>query len=251
MNIKTKMKIAAAILMIFTVNISINAQVTVGSDNPAAKAALLEIKSEETTNPTSVTDVTNVTSRTGGLGLPRVQLVNTGTLEPFIATTATEWSAGNKALTMIKHAGLMVYNLSLTNGFKQGIYVWDGAQWVIVKDDNSGASAERYFYIPSFNIGLGSVGATSTVNLYEEYRKQFTKAGNSTFVSNNASLNVVPSAGPGVLYTPDQLDYVVTYYDTDIFDTVSINNSGVMTYKVKSLNTTPGSYLNVVFVVKE
>lgn len=228
-------------------------QVTVGSDNPPVKAALLEIKSEEIANPVSVTDATNITSRVGGLGLPRVMLKNKTTLEPFIPNNS-DWT-NNVGKVKEKHTGLMVYNIYVAkedinnNGsnpdtqFKQGVYVWDGAQWVIAGEGD----IERYFYIPSFNIDLTKA---SPFDLYGEYFRQFTRSGNAQFVSSNSNLQRIPSPNNARLYERDELDYVITYYDTNVLSNVSVDNNGKMYYMVKTTDTTPASFLNVVFVIK-
>ncbi|MDR1738584.1 MAG: hypothetical protein LBR66_07215 [Candidatus Symbiothrix sp.] len=106
---------------------------TIGLDSTAARAALLDVKSVQSAvgAVTSVTDDANVTSTDGGLLLPRVQLVNDSTLEPFIATTDAQWIANTNALKE-RHAGLMVYNLTEDENedFSQGIYYWDGGAWI-------------------------------------------------------------------------------------------------------------------------
>ncbi|MDH6304829.1 hypothetical protein M2459_001565 [Parabacteroides sp. PF5-5] len=223
-------------------------QVTVGSDAAPAKAALLEIKSQ------AADATTNVTSTKGGLGLPRVNLVSTTTLQPFIGTSDAEWNSSNQATTKAAHAGLMVYNLSTTDPFKKGVYVWDGSTWAqIGAGGGSTTAAEKYFYIPSFNIPLDAPSDDErTFNLYNEYVKQFTKAGNSTFVSSNTAttFETIPSKGTNTLYPASELDYVVTYYDTDILKDVSVTAAGELKYKVKSQITSPASFLNVVFVIK-
>jgi hypothetical protein len=86
---------------------------------------LLEIKDQA---PNSQ----NVTSTRGGLVLPRVSLVNTATLEPFIAITDADWSNATTQANLKKnHIGLMVYNLNETSPFTKGIYVWTGEKWAV------------------------------------------------------------------------------------------------------------------------
>jgi len=246
------------------------AQVTVGMDNPPAKAALLEIKSEESV-PSAVNHNSNITSKKGGLGLPRVMLQNKKTLQPFLpAGTGTEFDS-NTGKIKEKHAGLMVYNIYVSpktetdsdKKFKQGVYVWDGAKWTLVGE----GSGEKYFYIPSFNIKLdpAKVGSTDKVDLYAEYVKQFTDDSStnlsSLFVTNSDSQvkdATVPSPEIGTLYTRAELDYVITYYDKNVIDELSIlnaasggNERGTLLFKVKSTDTTPNSFMNVVFVIKE
>lgn len=240
-------------LLVVTILINpVQAQVTIGSNNPPAKAAILEIKSQES-------DVNNVTSNTGGLGLSRVLLENKYNLYPFIKVGDPEWSTTAKQeATKKEHVGLMVYNLTSNLAtetrpefrFRRGIYVWDGTQWNFVYE----GFGQRYFFIPSFNISFagkqaGDLG--TPVDLYGEYKKQFTRSGNATFISSNASLTRVPSPGFDRLYEPNELDYVITYYDTNVMQNVTISATGVLNYRFKSVNTTSASFINVVFIIKE
>lgn len=225
---------------------SVYGQVTIGSGVEPAKAALLEIKSQ------SADAVTNVTSDKGGLGLPRVELVSLTTLEPFIPLMDEAWDPAHRSTTMTQHAGLMVYNLKESSDFKKAVYVWDGKQWGQIGTDTG--AGERYFYLPSFNLPLPTPSETEVIfNLHDEYVRQFTKdaAKNPTFISSNTGLSKIPSKATEMLYDPLELDYVITYYDTNIIKDVSISSLGELRYKVKSQITGPNSFMNVVFVIKK
>lgn len=179
-------------------------QVTIGSHAVPEKANLLQIES------------------TGGLGLSRVELESFTTLEPFIPL-AEHTDALKK-----RHAGLTVYNLAKTNGFKQGIYVWDGAKWAKARE----GGVNEWFYMPPFNLPLEEEGQTYPFDLYAEYVRQF-------------------DPKMGTMYAKDKLDYVVTYYDTDIITISGIDNDGVMTYTVKDNDPGSNSFMTVVLVIKE
>jgi hypothetical protein len=99
------------------------AQVSIGSLEKPNRAALLDLKSN---SPKS--DNTTTGANGGGLLLPRVSLESKTTLQPFIPTTDTEWQSKADELKK-KHAGLMVYNLNDSSGFKPGIYCWNGTEW--------------------------------------------------------------------------------------------------------------------------
>lgn len=94
------------------------AQVTIGSDIPPEKGALLDIK-------TQIADVNNLISSSGGIVLPRVRLADINTLEPFIATDDPDLDALKKS-----HVGLTVYNLTETAPLMPGLYVWNGQKWM-------------------------------------------------------------------------------------------------------------------------
>jgi len=117
---KLLLTLAACFLLMPT-----HAQVTIGSGEAPSRAALLEIKDQKP-------DAQNVTSTKGGLALPRVSLVNSATLEPFIATNDPDWTnATTQAELKTTHTGLMVYNLNATSPFTKGIYVWTGEKWAV------------------------------------------------------------------------------------------------------------------------
>jgi len=118
------------LMLAFTVSfITVHAQVTVGWDTPPEKAALLEIKSQ---NPPTDGGATS-SSGGGGLLLPRVLLTDINELSPFIDknnVSPTEYGRQKKI-----YKGLVVYNLTETEAFVPGMYVWDGIQWTSASGD--------------------------------------------------------------------------------------------------------------------
>jgi len=241
-----------AICSLFLLNLS--AQGTIGSGEKPVRAALLDLKGQ---NP----DSENITSSTGGLVLPRVKLTGRTTLDPFIDSgTDPEWkSADVNVVKKLKddHTGLMVYNLSVSDPgetdenliFEQGIYVWNGTQWNMHKAGETRSVAEKeFFYMPSFNLPLsGDPNLVLKFDLYEEYEKQFTQAGNSSFVSSDPSMTAIPKFGR------DKLEYVVTAYDGTVIKEVKIDPSGAtkgtLRYKCVSASAPASSFINIVFVI--
>lgn len=113
LSMKTKFII---LLLSLFYNLNVHAQVTVGTDEAPEKAALLQIKDQSA-------DANNVTATQGGFLLPRVQLVQSNELIPFIASATQQ----ERKL----HEGLIVYNLTDNpdNGLEVGINYWDGEKW--------------------------------------------------------------------------------------------------------------------------
>jgi hypothetical protein len=207
-------------------------QVTIGSGLAPLPGVLLDIKTSDTNGSSDAT---------GGLKLPRVELQNVSSLEPLFTTSDNTEKA--------KRAGLMVYNVSTSNGFKPGVYVWDGAKW------NVAGGGVKWFYAPSFNIEAPTTGVTGkTVNLYDEYKNQFLKSQNtSLWKSSNSDLLSIPSPDDGTLYEATDLDYVITYYDNTVFNLGPnpISSTGVLTYSVPANATiTDDTYFNIIFVVR-
>jgi hypothetical protein len=217
----------------------ISSQVTIGSFIEPERGALLEVKNKKAVNPPSVTDDLNVTvdADGGGIRLPRVYLEDRTTLEPFIPNDAN-WTSNTDKIKE-RHAGLMVYNIkvspsepNLNRRFQQGVYIWNGSRW---KEAPSGK--ESFFRLPTFSLPL-TLGANAAFDLYEEvYKKQF-------------------SLVSGRLYARDELDFVVTYYDTEFLQIDGMRSgtdAGKMDYTVLEMpDPTPVPFvlINVVLVVK-
>ncbi|SKB90484.1 collagen, type VII, alpha, partial [Parapedobacter luteus] len=102
------------------------------------------------------------------------------------------------------------------------------------------AAMPRFFYMPSIAIPTDVRGIPSTIELYEIYEEQF-----GTPMAQNPGATALP------VLNADQLNYYITYYDTNVFEDVSINNLGVMTFTVKAdADLTVHSFMNIVFEVK-
>ncbi len=236
------------LLLVGGTAIQVKAQVTIGSSAQPNRAALLDIKDKETPG------INNETATTGGLLLPRVLLVNSTTLEPFIPLTDADWVNASTSKIKEKHVGLQVYNLSTSNDFVQGVYVWNGTTWETQEQANQNfeQKVNYFFYLPSFTIEV-EMGNNREIDLYAEYEKQFTRSLNTKFVSNsNYTADVLPKAGTDRLYRRDELYYVITDFDSDVIDylTLQLTDDGKFIYDVIGTATMKKSYMNVFFVVK-
>ncbi|MBA5792057.1 hypothetical protein H1R17_04010 [Flavobacterium sp. xlx-214] len=104
--------------------------------------------------------------------------------------------------------------------------------------------------IPTHNTSTGSVlTSTQTIELYTLYSQQFNISGSGTtgtgWARSNASstLPTLPA---------NQLDYFITYYDTDVYQNVAVSATGQLTYTVKSTAVvTPKTFMNIVFKVRD
>lgn len=111
-----------AILFLFLLTcVSVNSQVTIGTNEPPVSGAILQLKEID-----GITDASP--NSTKGMALPRVSLIKlidstdiSRTIEGVPAGLYTE-----------NHTGLMVYNTNKcfnNMGDDEGVYVWNGFQW--------------------------------------------------------------------------------------------------------------------------
>jgi len=111
--------------------IMIQAQVTLGLNTTPEKAALLDIKSQDSAMDGEATSAAGG----GGLLLPRVLLTDINELSPFIdkdKVSTTEYARQKEI-----YKGLVVYNLTETGVFVPGMYVWDVNQWRLASGDTN------------------------------------------------------------------------------------------------------------------
>jgi len=131
---KTNKFLKIVLLTFFMGGLSVHAQVTIGSEEPPAEGALLQVK-----NKTGVTNGSD--NATKGFAFPRVALSHKKYLYPMFGsigspTTNYDQTAEITAMNN-KHVGLIVYNTyespsSVTNNdikFRPGLYVWTGTEW--------------------------------------------------------------------------------------------------------------------------
>ncbi|BDU26932.1 hypothetical protein FLGSB24_36760 [Flavobacterium sp. GSB-24] len=141
-------------------------------------------------------------------------------------------------------------------------YVYDGESYssvsdrILVGDPVSGlikqvkSAMPNFFYapsvaVPTHNQSGALLSGPQTLDVYSLYARQFGyHQGSGQARSNNAS--VLP------VLAPADLDYFVTYFDSTVFDSVSISASGVITYSIKAgAAISENSFMNIVFKVKD
>ncbi|MGI0108261.1 hypothetical protein ACQ93I_16780, partial [Salinimicrobium sp. WS361] len=164
-------------------------------------------------------------STTAGNGLSisgsNIQLGGALTQTTEITTTATETLAV---------AGLQ------TGTSTDEVMVIDPASGVLKKVK---AVMPKFFYMPSVVFDTSTGGTGLTKDLFQEYRNQF----ETPMVSSTGAVNSIPTLNA------QELEYHITYYDTNVFANVSIDANGVLTYDIIG-TPTPASFMNIVFVVK-
>ena len=122
----------------------------------------------------------------------------------------------------------------------------------------------RFFYMPAVIFDTSATG-TATRDLYQEYVNQFTGgavgSGNATYPISHGPAGTTPiqyaggivgsTGAPADIEVLEKGDlyYYVTYYDEEVFENLSIDADGNLTYTVKA-GATPSSYMNIVFVIK-
>jgi hypothetical protein len=248
-----KMKTYAVFFLIcIGISSKVSAQVTIGSGEKPLSGALLQLKETDEVDGEGKYVEENADK---GFVLPRVVLSDKNELLPMFESDLT-YTGDKKILEDQKHTGLTVYNISTASGFSKGIYVWDGAQWNPVKGD--GVGGQRFFYMPSFNLKYNGINIPQTFNVYDEYKRQFTKVVdegtnieeyNTRFFSSNPDITGIPCKEDGGIYSSDEIDFVVIGYDSTVLRDVSLDADHTLHYVVFQ-QPLPTSFMNIAIVIK-
>lgn len=208
--------------------LSINAQVGINTDNPIVT---LDVKPKSTAANTAE-----------GIIAPNL------TREEIIAKSDSYGNNQTGAFVYVNEiSNTDVLNTKTEKITNTGYYYFDGTIWQKLIYN------VEQIYLPSFNLPLPGISNNEIeFDIYTNvYRKQFIKAeatapaNEQTFISSNPNLTQIPD-----LYSANQLDFVITYFDPTIITDVSITNTGVIKYKVLNSNPPTSSFINIVLVVK-
>lgn len=129
-------------------------------------------------------------------------------------------------------------------------FIHSSGKWYSIKS-SAGQSLPKemkWFYAPSLvlNMNVNTTG-NKTVNVYENYKKQFT--GSST-IETGVNYGPTGTIASIPVFAAAELDYVITGYDKSVFSNVSINDAGVLTYRVIA-PATDKTFMNIILVPKK
>lgn len=201
-------------------------RVGINTDDPKATLHIKADKDNKDNNP--------------GLIIPDVSKDKLDTGEP-VESTLVYYSEGSNSAYINQNDQSTTENI----GSKKGFYYYDGTDWQRI-------IRKAQFYMPSI-VTPTTVG-THTINLYEEYIKQYADS-NGTNTSNgqapSRSWNIQTNNSNNHLktYAKDDLDYFVVYYDNNVFTSLNITDKGVLTYEVtteSAKNISAQTFMNIV-----
>lgn len=204
-------------------------RVGINTDDPKATLHIKADKNNKDNNP--------------GLIIPDVSKDKLDTGEP-VESTLVYYSGGTNSAYIDQNTGSTTENI----GSKKGFYYYDGTDWQRI-------IRKAQFYMPS--IVTPTTEGTHTINLYEEYIKQYadSNGSNTSNTSNkqapNRSWNIQTNNSNNSLktYAKNDLDYFVVYYDNNVFTDLSITEEGVLTYTVTAegaKNISAQTFMNIV-----
>lgn len=185
-----------------------------------------------TTDPSTTFDV----SKSAASTVPDGVLVTRMTGDELKAKDALYLANQNATLVYVTAVSATT-TAKTVNVKTPGFYYYDNSisQWVGAFRNNN---FPKFFYMPSILVNTATLG-TKTLDLYAIYFSQF----NSPPVKSTGSTGSIPTL------PKTQLEYYITYYDTALMNTVTIDANGLMSYNVIG-NASDASFMNIVFVVK-
>lgn len=208
-------------------------RVGINTDDPKATLHIKADKNNKDNNP--------------GLIIPDVSKDKLDTGEP-VESTLVYYSEGSNSAYINQNDQSTTENI----GSKKGFYYYDGTDWQRI-------IRKAQFYMPS--IVMPTTVGTHTINLYEEYIKQYADSnGSNTFNKQapNRSWNIQTNNSNNSLktYAKNDLDYFVVYYDNNVFTELSITGdedtekgAGVLEYTVteqSAKNISAQTFMNIV-----
>lgn len=141
-------------------------------------------------------------------------------------------------------------NSTIEEVSKKGFYYYDGKDWV-------GVMQKAQIYLPS--IVLKTTAGSYTIDLYDVYLAQFrggvSAATNTGTSTSSATTSFAKSSSNAILrvFEKTDLDYFITYFDSNVFSNVSVNANGVLTYNVTSSGenaVSEDTFMNIVLQEK-
>jgi hypothetical protein len=211
-------------------------QVTIGTLNAPLKGTLLDLKQQPETSGTA--------NSTLGMKFSRVALSSLTSLAPLLS--ATDEAAADK----LQYKGVVVYNVTANATLQQGLYMWDGANWVMLLDQIVAGNGLTY---ANDSVKLGGALNQNTVidlagqNLLFRRSTNTGKIGIGT-IAPGAPLEILPASGEDPLIldnlqlsssTPNSVDAAnpaLTYYDLQVSD-------GGVVRKAPVVNSTSDTYI--------
>lgn len=205
-------------------------RVGINTDDPKATLHIKADKDNKDNNP--------------GLIIPDVSKDKLDTGEP-VESTLVYYSEGSNSAYINQNDQSTTENI----GSKKGFYYYDGTDWQRI-------IRKAQFYMPSIVVPT-TIGDHS-INLYEEYLKQYAHENVSnvdkddkSIITSSSNRPIASSVGasPLKIYKKDDLDYFVVYYDKNVFTDLNITPEGVLTYKVTAegaKNISAQTFMNIV-----
>lgn len=165
-------------------------------------------------------------------------------------STLVYYSGGSNSAYINQNENSTTENI----GSKKGFYYYDHGN--NDKNDWQRIIRKAQFYMPS--IVTPTTQGDHSINLYEEYLKQYAHENVSnvdkddkSIITSSSNRPIASSVGasPLKIYKKDDLDYFVVYYDKNVFTDLNITPEGVLTYKVTAegaKNISAQTFMNIV-----
>lgn len=177
----------------------------------------------------------------------QVAATGIGTLDPHasaaldvVNTTAglliPRMDVNQKNAIVSPASGLLIYDTT-NKCISQNTGSPTTPSWVCLSSKDTQNS---FFYMPSIAVDASELSTNSSINLYEEYKKQFSTPA--------ATSEQAPNSIP---YFPKATDlyYYVVQVDRSVLESVSLSTNGIFTYGIIKQSTYL-TFIDVVLVIK-
>ncbi|MEL6122585.1 MAG: hypothetical protein AAFR14_02600 [Bacteroidota bacterium] len=150
-------------------------------------------------------------------------------------TTPSERFHVSGGFVRFENYGSGTYNDTSAN------YILTANSTGVVRELNT-AKNTRWFYAPAVTIDASALASGQQLDLHQEYIDQFT----------NIPVNQRSPGAPANLpvYAEDELDYIVTFFDSSILTNVSVTADGKLNYDIIKVPFDNYTIVNIIMLIK-
>jgi len=136
--------------------------------------------------------------------------------------------------------GKMIFNAD-----SNAVQYWNGIEWIQLDGKKTNPI---WFYMPSIVINVSQNVMDTTINLYDEYLKQFDVNDPKSKIIGSGNAPDINNATK--VYARNELHYYVIGHDDKVFVIHEITEAGEMKFNINATNVSEETFMNIVFVVK-
>ena len=165
--------------------------------------------------------------------------------EQFVDSVMAKVTIEGQTGIIVEGSGTRYITVKLPEGQSTGDrLVWDSdsTRWL------PETPTREWFYMPSIVIDVSQDATDKTIDLFEEYLRQFNTNITGSRIIGSTSAPILDTAVR--IFDRDELYFFVIGFDDTVFDIHEITEGGVMRFDIDATNVSEETFMNIIFVVR-